>query len=99
MPAFHKRSQIRTKSGNVSRVGLAKGYVMTYRSAPGPYVTLRQSSRYPKVFVCTMHTPYGDETVSSTRVQTCREAFREFCRQLDRAFPSSTVATQRVTVS
>lgn len=93
MPAYHKRSQVRTKSGNVTKLGFHKGYEQSYRGGLVTLVLLPSG-----VYLATMRTPYGDETHMSRRLQSCRETYREFCEQVDRAYPSFTVATQRVTV-
>jgi hypothetical protein len=92
VPAYHKRSQLRTLSGNLTKLGLRKGHVQTHR---GGMVSLELLAS--GVYLVTMRTPYGDETHMSRRLQSCREVYREFVSQVDRAFPSVNVDPQRVT--
>lgn len=92
MSVYEKRSTLRTKAGNGTKEAFQKGYIQQYRDA----VTLQLLPS--GVYLVEMLTVYGPETHMTRRLQTAREKFREFCEILDRSFPDSLMATQRVTL-
>lgn len=97
MAAFHKRSLIRTKSGNMTKAGLLKGHVQSHRCG---LVTLEHRSS--GVYLVTMKTLWGDEMHMTKRLQTAREKYREFAELVDRTVPVVSpvvsLAPQRVTI-
>ncbi len=92
MPAYHKRSLIRTKRGNITRHGLQKGYVQSHRCG---LVTLEHLPS--GVYLVTMRTLWGDETHMTKRLATARAKYREFAELVDRTVPVVSLAPQRVT--